>query len=291
MSIIGVSGKLQSGKNTIAYVVQYLIDNQIKNWETKNIEEDFYNYIKTKNYLKSNYQQKSFAGKLKDIVCLLINCTREQLEDETFKNKELSKEWWSIKKWYPNNINRDKIYTLIPYVGFDSRIFDGDDGCTWKEIRMTPRLLLQLIGTEGGRDIIHPNIWCTSLMSEYKTRTSVRGIIMDMSDNTITDTGFKADLDDYPNWIITDVRFPNELEAIKQKKGIIIRVNRGKPQLYEQMIGTIENPIPTGVFKEHESETALDNAEFDYVIENNGSIEELMEKVRVILIKENLINE
>ena len=37
------------------------------------------------------------------------------------------------------------------------------------------------------------------------------------------------------------------------------------------------------------AETSLDKAEFDYVIENSGSIEELIEKVREILKKEKLI--
>ena len=39
----------------------------------------------------------------------------------------------------------------------------------------------------------------------------------------------------------------------------------------------------------HPSETALDNHPFDYTIDNNGTIEELIEKVREILIKEKLI--
>jgi DNA-directed RNA polymerase subunit L len=39
----------------------------------------------------------------------------------------------------------------------------------------------------------------------------------------------------------------------------------------------------------HPSETALDNANFDYVINNNGTIEELVEKVRDILVKEKII--
>ena len=30
----------------------------------------------------------------------------------------------------------------------------------------------------------------------------------------------------YPNWLITDVRFPNEVDAIKERQGIIIRINR-----------------------------------------------------------------
>ena len=31
---------------------------------------------------------------------------------------------------------------------------------------------------------------------------------------------------EYPNWIITDCRFPNEAKAIKDRDGISIRVNR-----------------------------------------------------------------
>lgn len=78
----------------------------------------------------------------------------------------------------------------------------------------------------------------------------------------------------YPNWIITDMRFPNELKAVKNKNGITIRVNR---------VNLIEN--------NHPSETSLDSATFDYVIDNNGTIEELIQKVRIILQREKLFNE
>lgn len=83
----------------------------------------------------------------------------------------------------------------------------------------------------------------------------------------------------YPNWVITDVRFPNEAEAIKEHNGITIRINRG---LVERTGKMIQGP-------EHISETALDDAKFDYVIENNGTIEELIEQVKKILIKEKII--
>ena len=79
--------------------------------------------------------------------------------------------------------------------------------------------------------------------------------------------------------IITDVRFPNELEAIKKRNGITIRINR---DLVERTGKLIPGP-------EHISETALDDAKFDYVIENNGTIEELIEQVKKILIKEEII--
>ena len=78
--------------------------------------------------------------------------------------------------------------------------------------------------------------------------------------------------------IITDMRFPNELEAVKKHNGITIRINRG---LVERTGKMIQGP-------EHISETVLDDAEFDYVIENNGTIEELIEQVKKILIKEEI---
>ena len=85
------------------------------------------------------------ADKLKDIVCLLIGCTREQLEDQDFKNKELGEEWWKIyegNQEFAYEKNRDRI----------------ERGCDIG-IKLTPRKLLQLIGTECGRNIIHPNIY------------------------------------------------------------------------------------------------------------------------------------
>jgi uncharacterized membrane protein len=64
--------------------------------------------------------------------------------------------------------------------------------------------------------------------------------------------------------IVTDVRFPNEAAAIREAGGILIRVNR--PMKREE--------------KEHESETALDDyAQFDHVIENNGTLDDLRMQV------------
>ena len=38
---------------------------------------------------------------------------------------------------------------------------------TIDKIKLTPRLILQLLGTDCGRDIIHPNIWVNSTMMAY----------------------------------------------------------------------------------------------------------------------------
>ena len=72
------------------------------------------------------------------------------------------------------------------------------------------------------------------------------------------------------NWIITDVRFPNEAQAIKDRGGIVIRVNRLD-------VDKFTTNFPQTL---HPSETALDDYKFDHVIDNNGSLEELIGKIK-----------
>lgn len=62
---------------------------------------------------------------------------------------------------------------------------------------MTNRELLQKIGTEALRDHLHPDVWIKSLFKDYNPSKNI--------------------------WIITDVRFPNEYQAIKERGGVIIR--------------------------------------------------------------------
>ena len=74
----------------------------------------------------------------------------------------------------------------------------------------------------------------------------------------------------YPNWIIPDVRFPNEVEAIKERGGIVIRVNRSTTKSDSN--------------SNHESEIALDHYhDFDAIINNDKTIGHLTHEVMDIL--------
>lgn len=140
---------------------------------------------------------------------------------------------------------RSCLYTITG----DNRIFALDDETknSLSNVKdaegnyYTIRQLLQKFGTEVGRNI-SPNLWVDALMNDY----------------------IKAKLDGYEeDWIVTDVRFENEAEAIRENGGILIRLNRN-----------------TGFNDQHSSETALDNYKnFDLVIDNNGTIDELIDKV------------
>ncbi len=94
--IIGISGKINSGKDTVAQIWQWL-DSKSELPYIDWIKENIYNGYDIGGLSmyqdEGSWKIKKFADKLKDIVCILIGCTREQLEDREFKEKELGEEW------------------------------------------------------------------------------------------------------------------------------------------------------------------------------------------------------
>jgi hypothetical protein len=276
MSIIGISGKSQSGKDLIGKIIQYLTSTKFDN----NVEgqKGFYGYFNMtfdKYCLgftgNSDWQIHKFADAIKDIVCILIGCTREQLESQEFKNSYLGDEWaFAIV---------DDFYDII----------ECDENSHEEMNPYTIRQLLQRVGTNAMREKVHENVWVNALFSKYK-RFNLKVRIVDCL--AINNARRESYLD-YPDWIITDVRFLNEAKAIKDRNGIIIRVNR--EWKWKDKDGNIilkeSDPETKALFKPlHISETALDNyEEFDYVIDNNSDIQSLIEQVKAILIKEKII--
>lgn len=295
--IIGLSGKKQSGKDTVAKIIQYFTAPRVKEFSISDLASFIDNNIVGKALAgTSNFETKQFAYKLKQIVCLLIGCSIEDLENGQFKEKELGKEW----DLYSNNFLDEKtIISVEQYNNLSTQFLKN----RWTLMKLTPRKLLQLLGTECGRQIIHPNIWINALMGKYKPIGKV------------PDSGLLADLSDYyPNWIITDMRFPNELKAVKDKGGVVIRINRPfeqriyqydrtcfdcykgfdfsdwktEKQKKEQVCphcGSLRHAAVLYEDDTHESETALDRySRFDYTVDNDGTLEQLVKSVKQILI-------
>lgn len=128
---------------------------------------------------------------------------------------------------------------------------------------MTHREFLQVLGTEVGRTI-DPNLWVKSMMFDYERKfKSYPTYGTDEYGNTV----FAHMNTVEPCWIMPDTRFPNEVQAIKDRKGIVIKVNRD-----------------TGLLDNHISEHALDDYnDYDYVIDNNGTLGELIVKVATMM--------
>ena len=90
-NLIGIAGKKGSGKDLIGRILQGLFL-----WKLSPIRdnyiEDVLLYLETLNGInpRSGPEIKKFADKLKDMVCLLIGCTIEQLEDRDFKDRDFA---------------------------------------------------------------------------------------------------------------------------------------------------------------------------------------------------------
>lgn len=160
--------------------------------------------------------------------------------------------------------------------GWDRELLEGrtPEARHWREqpdtwwsnrldMTVTPRQVLQQWGTEVCRNNYHDDIWIAALESRLSRRT----------DHTV----------------ISDVRFPNEIKAIKAQGGRIIWIKRGTmPVWYDTALAANSGDIvaksellSNGI---HASETAWIGTEFDAVIDNNGSIEDLYAKVKRLVL-------
>jgi hypothetical protein len=131
--------------------------------------------------------------------------------------------------------------------------------------QLTPRYILQQWGTEVCRKGFHDDIWIASL--ENKLRNSRDDVV------------------------ISDCRFPNEIRAIKQSGGIVVRVIRGpEPEWYDAAVSVNRGPNGNSTWAlsgrkleqlgVHASETSWVGTRFDVVLDNNGTLDDLYQQVK-----------
>jgi len=185
------------------------------------------------------FRRESFANSLKDAVSQVFGWDRTLLEGRTKQAREWREQvdpWWAERLKMPN---------------------------------LTPRLMLQLWGTEVCRRGFHDDIWIASL--ENKLRTSTDDIV------------------------ISDCRFPNEIKSIRDAGGIIVWVKRGElPEWYDWALSANAGEVQNFTWATsrskleqagiHASETAWVGTKFDAILENNGSIDDLFAKVKDLVL-------
>ncbi len=177
------------------------------------------------------FRQDSFAATLKDITATIFGWDREMLSGSSPESRAFREEvdeWWSEKLGIPN---------------------------------FTPRLALQLLGTDVFRNNFHENIWVLSAMRRYQEGENV---------------------------VISDARFPNEVQTIREMGGHIIRVDRGEEPVWwpcakSAALGVEEDiEVMETFYKIHASEWAWANETADELIHNNGTLEQLYSMVRLL---------
>ncbi len=178
------------------------------------------------------FRQDSFAATLKDATSQVFNWDRAMLEGDTSESRaarEEVDEWWSEKLGIEN---------------------------------FTPRLALQLIGTDVFRNNFHQDIWMLSVMARYK---------------------------DDENVVISDARFPNEVNAVREMGGRIIQVERGESTAWWHHAVSACNGnessielMKTKFAHIHESEWAWANTKPDELIWNTSDKESLYGMVKLL---------
>lgn len=123
------------------------------------------------------FRKDSYARTLKDVCAILFSWDRNLLEGDTDYSRqwrETPDQWWSEKLGIPN---------------------------------FTPRLGMQLVGTDSLRKGVADNIWQLNVERRLNSETKT---------------------------VIVDCRFFNEMELIKQHGGVIIEVQRSVPDWYDE---------------------------------------------------------
>lgn len=169
----------------------------------------------------------AFADSLKDACSAIFGWDRRMLDGVT----PASRQWReSVDTWWAERLN-------MPH--------------------LTPRWVLQHMGTEVLRQHFNDDIWVAS--AERKIADSPKSVV------------------------ITDCRFPNEIGALKRIGGITARIFRGTDppwlELARSDMGEFRRQYP-GV---HASEYSSVNLDYDHYINNNGDIPNLHAQLRMML--------
>lgn len=122
---------------------------------------------------------------------------------------------------------------------------------------LTPRWVLQFFGTDVCRDHFSNDIWVASL--ERK--------LMQSKDNVV----------------ISDVRFANEIHAIKDAGGTIVRLQRGTLPVWWDTARNNPELMPSTYPAVHSSEWAWISSGEDVVIHNDGTILDLAVNLRIVI--------
>ena len=177
--------------------------------------------------ISEGFKHESFAAPLKDAAASIFYWNRDSLEGDTPESRawrERVDTWWSEHLGIPN---------------------------------FTPRLALQLLGTEVFRNHFHQDIWILSMEARLREEKN--------------------------NVVVTDARFPNEIAMVRRAGGVIVRVKRGDdPEWFD--LAKINPGAMTEVYPDiHASEYSWCSVTPNYVIRNDGTVEELERVVKDLL--------
>lgn len=260
--IIAINGLIGHGKDTLAKVFQYVrycdtfqptkYQQQpmgLINWLDDTIQPNIRKLFREE---KSGWETMKFADKLKDITCLLLGCTREQLEDQDFKKSVLPEQWNRTEKdainYFTTKVNKNA------FTSEQAVRIAIEHGFKYER---TVREFLQELGTDVLRNWIgdvHVNATFNNYVPMRKRLT-----------NATPYSELQNNIPQLPNWLITDMRFPNEFDAVVERGGIPVKITDPRKEVPQNL---------------HESEKALRDRKFSWYFINDSTFYNLHAQVK-----------
>lgn len=212
------------------------------------------------------FSRISFAGPLKDKVAADFNMTREEQDDQSLKEQPLFdypvipkdefalnlvkfmyKEFRDAKGRIPLDLHVDASGAVMGVMEYPG-IFSKQEELA--QLYWTRRAMQILEGS--GKRTVDSNYWVKQAIDKIDKKTRQAGVLKMGT----------------PLFVITDLRYKSEVEPLRAAFGkdlLTVRVNR---------FDSTESTDP--------SERDLDNYKFDVVLENKGTLEEFLNKVKEI---------
>ena len=231
--LIAVSGVKGSGKDSVSSMLQYCLS-------VPKMFRRYWFYKHFRKWIKPKYKRLAFADPLKKMLSDLLNIPLENFYSRAFKEDYVIT---------VSTLNVPQPRIVDDYLNLDfNKLSDSKFNKMVKQLdpallecNLSLRQLLQYFGTEIMQKYFGKRVWINSTLqdpSEYK--------------------------------LISDLRFIEEYNAVKERDGIIIYVNR-----------------PGYEFGQHASEREmkelLENNKYDFIIDNNSSIEDLFKQVKHVV--------
>jgi hypothetical protein len=154
----------------------------------------------------------------------------------------------------------------------ESRVFRETPDMFWSRKlgipKFTPRYALQYVGTDVFRNHFHENIWLNSMEYRLAKQTHTSNVL-----------------------VVSDARFRNELNMIREAGGQVVWVRRGElPEWYETAMlanqgdALCKKIMETRYKNVHQSEWDWAGYEVDKIIYNNGTLEDLDREADLLLL-------
>jgi hypothetical protein len=252
-NIVGINGQTKSGKDTIADC-----------------------------FVENGYAKIALADPMKRFAHLVFGFTEYQLWGPSELRNIADAEYYPRSRGWSKAEKKLELHgpnwieEVLKGAHPDDQIEAFTSLCEWFDNlhsfypHLSPRICLQLLGTEWGRDVVHKNVWV-----EYFLRVS-NNLLSSTSYTYNRLWGLNGVRAPCRGIIVPDVRYENELRFFKDRECRLVRVSRQETDSDSTSVGVIQ----------HTSETEqqdFSDSLFDEVIRNDGTLTDLVKQAQRVV--------